>query len=438
MKRILSLLAAAAVAGLQVNAATIKTDNGSVRVRDDVEDLEFTDLSRITFPKGLTNLRTLRFYDNRLKGLTLPSDMVNLRELDVSLNWGNLSLDFPIAPNLRSLSIGRIWESEGIITGNRKRGFLFIPSWSDWSGMRNLEHLELYNCRFTDSFLESSTVLEGLTNLRTLRLHKTNLRNLTIPSDMVNLRELDVSLNPVRRLTLPSKMSNLKYLNCYAVYLTLPSKMSNLEHLVINSVRNSSFKLPSGMSNLRQLSLWNCGLDSSFKLPSGMINLEHLNLAQNNLGRLELPKDLAKNVVRAPTFMLVVEAARSIEPPNGYGLRQLAVHYEMERFRLKDVVSEKILSIPAAKDWIKNKSPDSDGVFRFKVSPPIFDEFEVYGKPFITIRRGEDSAEIVWKNGRLQSAPTINGPWKSIATKREGTLHSFFGFSSPKFFRLKP
>lgn len=415
MKRILSLLAAAAVAGLQVNAATIKIDNRSeIRVRDDVEDLEFTDLSKITFPEGLTNLRTLRFYDNRLKSLSLPSDMVNLRKLVISLNRGDLSLGFPIAPNLRSLSIGRIL-NENL---SRRRSLL-TPSWSYWDGMRNLEHLELYNCFFTKRFLESPTVPEGLRNLRTLRIHYTNLRNLIIPSDMVNLRELDVSLNKGMRLTLPSKMSNLEYLNC-------------------SSVHNSRFKLPSGMSNLRQLFLVSCGLDSSFKLPSGMINLDLLNLAQNNLGRLELPKDLAKNIVRAPTFMLVVEAARSIEPPNGYGLRQLAVHYEMERFRLKDVVSEKILSIPAAKDWIKNKSPDSDGVFRFKVSPPIFDEFEVYGKPFITIRRGEDSAEIVWKNGRLQSAPTVNGPWKSIATKREGTLRSFFGFSSPKFFRLKP
>ena len=91
------------------------------------------------------------------------------------------------------------------------------------------------------------------------------------------------------------------------------------------------------------------------------------------------------------------------------------------------------LYLPPARELIRNRSPDSDGVFRIRASTEriLYDDgvelgsdgvyrinssgrpllIEIYGVPTrISMNRQEDGVEIVCDRGQLQSAPTIDGP----------------------------
>ena len=108
-------------------------------------------------------------------------------------------------------------------------------------------------------------------------------------------------------------------------------------------------------------------------------------------------------------------------------------------------------TIPAAKELIKNESPDSDGFFKIdletysehgisSVSGSVL--IEVYGAPptIRLIRMEDGSLEIVWEDSLLQTSPTIDGPWEDVAFGG-GTLRWNIrpSDSEPsKFFRLKP
>ena len=100
--------------------------------------------------------------------------------------------------------------------------------------------------------------------------------------------------------------------------------------------------------------------------------------------------------------------------------------------------------IPSAKDLIRNREPDDDGVFRIPMrmnsnpTPSQFFTIEVHGvEPQIWLNCQEGGVEIVWDRGQLQSAPSINGPWTDITF--DDTRRLFIRSSSPaEFFRVKP
>lgn len=106
-------------------------------------------------------------------------------------------------------------------------------------------------------------------------------------------------------------------------------------------------------------------------------------------------------------------------------------------------------TIPAAKELIKNESPDSDGFFKVDVKTDSEDNsfvsgsilIEVYGAP-PTIRlthREDGSLEIVWKDCILQRSPTIDGPWAEATFIGEFRPLLFPSQSRPsEFFRVKP
>ena len=193
---------------------------------------------------------------------------------------------------------------------------------------------------------------------------------------------------------------------------------------------------------------------SSLTLPEGLTKLHtlevDLSFFEGERKRLKLPKDLAKDAEW--TFRLVTNGLTSSS------VLSLAVHKDMGHFLLflpsgrRGGAVAVPTRIPLAEKLIKNRIPDNDGVFRIGQTDHHYlgvGVMEVYGfnKPKITMK--------VWRNGIdvhcceyegiLQSAPTINGPWKDVypvppvqVSRRTRELRRRL-FSSPaQFFRLKP
>ena len=109
----------------------------------------------------------------------------------------------------------------------------------------------------------------------------------------------------------------------------------------------------------------------------------------------------------------------------------LQVHKDMGRFSLvvrkyKDY--QLPLRIPSAKNLIRNRETDDDGVFRISMEHSNRNAgsitIEVYSvDPQIWLNRQEGGVEIVWDRGQSQSAPSIDGPWTDITF--DDTRHFF-------------
>ena len=177
---------------------------------------------------------------------------------------------------------------------------------------------------------------------------------------------------------------------------------------------------------------------TSLTLPEGLTKLHTLEIDWNNginLPYLELPKDIGKEADWPFQLML-------------YRPITLRVHRAMGHFSLWARVNARgnglgaPTRIPSAEDLIRNREPDDDGVFRIPMNYDFHHQFqfsiEVHGiAPRIWLTRQEDGVEIIWEAGPLQSAPTINGPWKDITF--DDTRRLFLRSSSPaEFFRVKP
>ena len=180
-------------------------------------------------------------------------------------------------------------------------------------------------------------------------------------------------------------------------------------------------------------------------LPEGLTKLHALSIFEPSdssgnldLTRLILPKDVGKDA----DWPLRVVIARLSDDFT------LQVHKDMGQFSLVMSLnrSEHYLPvrIPSAKNLIRNREPDDDGVFRISMSSNPIDEgsrrftIEVHGvEPQIWLNRQEGGVEIVWDRGQLQSAPSIDGPWTDITF--DDTRRLFLRSSSPaEFFRVKP
>ena len=178
----------------------------------------------------------------------------------------------------------------------------------------------------------------------------------------------------------------------------------------------------------------------SLTLPDGLTKLHSLEIDIHDgsafvLQSLKLPKDIGKDADWP--FRVVL----------GREISSLSVHKDMGPFLLiyrKRFGGEGSFSlptrIPSAKELIKDRTPESDGVFRIEAGNSLLGAsvIEVHGvPPRIWLNRQEGGVEIVWEAGPLQSAPTINGPWKDITF--DDTRRLFLRSSSPaEFFRVKP
>ena len=180
----------------------------------------------------------------------------------------------------------------------------------------------------------------------------------------------------------------------------------------------------------------------SLTLPEGLTKLHTLDIATVifQLTSLKLPKDLGKEAEW--TFRLMF---------GGETIPLLAVHKDMGRFLLflpsgRRGGAGAPTRIPAAKELMRNRIPDVDGVFRIDqtdhhyLDVGVIEVYEFTPKPKITIRG--NGIDIRWPEGILQSSPTINGPWKDVQLVRVHTLRvrrSFRSSSLPaEFFRVKP
>ena len=164
----------------------------------------------------------------------------------------------------------------------------------------------------------------------------------------------------------------------------------------------------------------------SVNLPAGLRYLVRLNVRDQgnlNLTTLKLPKDIG--IDASIPFRLNLNT-------QDY-LPILQLHKDMRAFYL--FRGRNVLRIPPMQDLIQNLEPDDDGLIR-----TVFHgvSIEVYGvPPRLTMKRRPDGVEISWKGGVLQSAPSIDGPWKDVTYGAPRWL--FLKSSQPaEFFRLKP
>lgn len=178
--------------------------------------------------------------------------------------------------------------------------------------------------------------------------------------------------------------------------------------------------LPEGLTKLHSLEIYN--------LSTTTVTLQR---------SLTLPKDIGKDADWP--FRLVLGRPIPLRVHRDMGRFLLLVKNPWDSYDFFGVP----LRIPSAKDLIKNREPDDDGIFRIPMNAGGIEhklEFtiEVHGiAPRIWLSRQEDGVEIVWEAGPLQSAPTINGPWKDITF--DDTRRLFLRSSSPaEFFRVKP
>lgn len=166
-------------------------------------------------------------------------------------------------------------------------------------------------------------------------------------------------------------------------------------------------------------------------LPEGLTKLHTLkigNASHFSSTTLKLPKDIGKDADWP--FRLAIGWSE---------LRELRVHGEMSPFEVFTTKDRIPTRISAAKELIKNRTPNADGLFIIRLNYYYGVKFiEVYGvDPQIWLNRQEGGVEIVWDRGTLQSAPSIDGPWTDITF--DDTRRLFLRSSSPaEFFRVKP
>ena len=168
----------------------------TIEVDRNIEELNLrsSELTSITLPDGLTNLKRLFLPQNQLTSFTLPDGLTNLEYLDIRHNQ-LIKFTLPEGlTNLRELDLG----------GN-KLSSLTLPE-----GLTNLEYLNLGNR------LTSLTLPEGLTNLEELDLSYNRLTSLTLPKGLTNLKYLDLRYNQLRNLFLsPDTASRHKRLELF-------------------------------------------------------------------------------------------------------------------------------------------------------------------------------------------------------------------------------
>ena len=151
-------------------------------------DLSNNDLLSLTLPDGLTELEELYLYRNRLHFLTLPNDLINLKTLNIDNNKLN-SLVLPKGlANLETLNLNH----------NNLRSVIFLER------LGNLNRLYLGDNRLT-----SLTLPAGLANLTTLNLNSNRLTSLTLPEGLMGLKILDLRYNPIEKLFMHTSLGDL-------------------------------------------------------------------------------------------------------------------------------------------------------------------------------------------------------------------------------------
>ena len=299
---------------------------------------------------------------------------------------------------------------------------------------RNIRQLVFSRENFQNTTgMSSITLPNGLTNLRRLNLHNNQLTSFTLPEGLANLESLILGNNQLTSFTLPEGLMNLRWLSLFNNQLTnftLPNGLTSLEGLYLFDNQLTSFTLPEGLTSLTSLGLGGNQL-TSFTLPEGLTNLEYLDIFNNPLTSFTLPEgltslerlDLGANPWLTSLTLAEDTAKRFAGIDTDRGLAyNLKVH--CSNVPLRKVVLPKRLD---GKVFFRGMEDDVYNNLEFL----FLDDLR---SPRIT--RAEDALEISWTVGVLQTAASIEGPWKDV--QASSPLRIFPRPSLPaEFFRVR-
>ncbi len=224
----------------------------------------------------------------------------------------------------------------------------------------------------------------------------------------------------------------------------------DVEFLDFEGSSLTNLTLPAGLSNLKELNLIGNRL-TGLILPEGLLSLKRLILGPEDWGKVVsvdfLSGCLSWNSIPGIKYQLqgqrfetgpwdgikeVIAVSTQTEDcsPSTWGIYQAV--------RVVEFQKTTHLQVP----WRMNNY-DWEIIFAgrwkpFEEIPPSAPfRIEYYRTQPLSMRRLEAGVEIVWDAGTLQSAPTVNGHWKDVASR--GTVRRLFR-SSPltEFFRVKP
>ena len=131
--------------------------------------------------------------------------------------------------------------------------------------------------------------LEGLVELRILRLEGSDLTAVSFPEALPSLEELYLSDNRLTELSVSSSLTVLRVLDVHSnrlISLSLPPSLSNLELLDAGDNLFETLVLPGSLLRLSQLELSNNRLQT-ITLPENAPKLGVLNLLDNRLSSVE-------------------------------------------------------------------------------------------------------------------------------------------------------
>ncbi|MEI7461727.1 MAG: leucine-rich repeat domain-containing protein, partial [Pirellula sp.] len=223
----------------------------------DLGMLGLTELPNELF--GLDHLRGLNLGDsyrvyngtfqdvsNSIRSNALPADALeSLRDLKLeSLHVAEGALDLIWISELTSLR-----EFQGV---SNSIGSNELPA----HALESLRDLKLESLQVAEGALSDLFVISGLTSLRVLNCHFTNVTDLTPLAQLANLQLLDCSVTQVTDLTPLAQLANLQSLNCSRTQvndLTPLTQLANLQSLDCSYTQVNDLTPLAQLANLRSL-----------------------------------------------------------------------------------------------------------------------------------------------------------------------------------------
>lgn len=138
--------------------------------------------------------------------------------------------------------------------------------------------------------------VEHLTNLKTLEVHKNNIKDLTPISNLKNLRTLSIGDNPISNLSPLNNLTNLVDLQMFRINtndLSQIKNLGNLVHLKISGNAIEDIQPLKGLTSLEALDMSNNNVEDISSLEN-LINLRELHLQENKITNINYIKNLQK------------------------------------------------------------------------------------------------------------------------------------------------
>lgn len=138
--------------------------------------------------------------------------------------------------------------------------------------------------------------IENLTNLKTLEIHKNNIRDLTPISNLENLSTLSIGDNPISDLSPLNNLTNLVDLQMFRINTNNINSIKNLENLIHLKISGNSIEnieALKALTKLEALDMSNNNVEDISSLEN-LINLRELHLQGNKINNIYVMKNLQK------------------------------------------------------------------------------------------------------------------------------------------------